>query len=138
MKNKSIVAAWSIAALVLAAAPLTGSATELTDKVKVEIDSVGLHPGMEPGMYVCAAGHLHIKGTVQNLADVPLGKIKVSGKAFDAGGNLVGIANSSTKLPLLKPGDKAEINLEFLTVTGELIKQAKRHEVIVSEASPKL
>ncbi len=104
----------------------------------MEIDSVGLHPGMEPGMYVCAAGHLHIKGTVQNLADVPLGKIKVSGKAFDASGNLLGIANSSTKLPLLKPGDKAEINLEFLTVTGELIKQAKRHEVIVSEASPKL
>ena len=136
--RKSIVAAWSIAALVLGAGSTTGSAAELTDKVKVEIDSVGLHPGMEPGMYVCSAGHLHIKGTVQNLADVPLGKIKVGGKAFDENGNLLGIASSSTKAALLNPGDKAEINLEFLTVTGNLIPQAKRHEVTVLDAAPKL
>jgi hypothetical protein len=136
--NKSIVVAWTIAALVLGAAATTGSAAELTDKVKVEIDSVGLHPGMEPGMYVCSAGHLHIKGTVQNLADVPLGKIKVGGNAFDENGNLLGIASSSTKAALLNPGDKAEINLEFLTVTGNLIPQAKRHEVIVLDATPKL
>lgn len=136
--HKAIVAAWSIAALVLGAGSITGSAAELTDKVKVEIDSVGLHPGMEPGMYVCSAGHLHIKGTVQNLADVPLGKIKVGGKAFDENGNLLGIASSSTKAALLNPGDKAEINLEFLTVTGNLIPQAKRHEVTVLDAAPKL
>ncbi len=104
--HKAIVAAWSIAALILGAAATTGSAAELTDKVKVEIDSVGLHPGMEPGMYVCSAGHLHIKGTVQNLADVPLGKIKVGGKAFDENGNL--------------------------------LPQAKRHEVTVLDAAPKL
>src|SRR2546428_12214637 len=131
MKNKSIVAAWSIAALVLAAAPLTGSATELTDKVKVEIDSVGLHPGMEPGMYVCAAGHLHIKGTVQNLAGVPMGPIKVSGKVFDADGKVLGTATASTKRLVLNPNDKAEINLEFLTVTGPLIKQVKNQELAV-------
>ncbi len=136
--HKAIVAAWSIAALIFGAAATTGSAAELTDKVKVEIDSVGLHPGMEPGMYVCSAGHLHIKGTVQNLADVPLGKIKVGGKAFDENGNLLGIASSSTKAALLNPGDKAEINLEFLTVTGNLIPQAKRHEVTVLDAAPKL
>jgi hypothetical protein len=136
--HKAMVAAWSIAALVLGAAATTGSAAELTDKVKVEIDSVGLHPGMEPGMYVCSAGHLHIKGTVQNLADVPLGKIKVGGKAFDESGNLLGIASSSTKAALLNPGDKAEINLEFLSVTGNLIPQAKRHEVTVLDAAPKL
>lgn len=136
--HKSIVAAWSIVALALGAGSITGSAAELTDKVKVEIDSVGLHPGMEPGMYVCSAGHLHIKGTVQNLADVPLGKIKVGGKAFDENGNLLGIASSSTKAALLNPGDKAEINLEFLTVTGNLIPQAKRHEVTVLDAAPKL
>jgi hypothetical protein len=136
--HKAIVVAWSIAAFVLGAASTTGSAAELTDKVKVEIDSVGLHPGMEPGMYVCSAGHLHIKGTVQNLADVPLGKIKVGGKAFDENGNLLGIASSSTKAALLNPGDKAEINLEFLTVTGNLIPQAKRHEVTVLDAAPKL
>ncbi len=136
--HKAIVAAWSIAALILGAGSTTGSAAELTDKVKVEIDSVGLHPGMEPGMYVCSAGHLHIKGTVQNLADVPLGKIKVGGKAFDENGNLLGIASSSTKAALLNPGDKAEINLEFLTVTGNLIPQAKRHEVTVLDAAPKL
>jgi len=136
--HKAIVVAWSIAALVLGVVARVGSAAELTDKVKVEIDSVGLHPGMEPGMYVCSAGHLHIKGTVQNLADVPLGKIKVGGKAFDENGNLLGIASSSTKAALLNPGDKAEINLEFLTVTGNLIPQAKRHEVIVLDATPKL
>ncbi len=136
--HRAIVAAWSIAALIFGAAATTGSAAELTDKVKVEIDSVGLHPGMEPGMYVCSAGHLHIKGTVQNLADVPLGKIKVGGKAFDENGNLLGIASSSTKAALLNPGDKAEINLEFLTVTGNLIPQAKRHEVTVLDAAPKL
>ncbi len=71
-------------------------ATELKDKVKVEIESMGLHRGMPPGTYVCAAGHLHIVGTVQNLAGISLGYIKVAGKAFDADGKLLGTATYST------------------------------------------
>lgn len=62
-------------------------AAELKDKVKIEVSSVGLHPGMEPGLYVCASNHLHIKGTVQNLGDVALGRIKVGGKALDGEGS---------------------------------------------------
>ena len=77
----------------------TALAVDLKEKVKVEIESVGLHPGMDPGMYVCAGGHLHIRGKVQNLADVSLGRIKVAGKAFNADGKLLGTATSSTKGP---------------------------------------
>ena len=113
-------------------------AADLKDKVKVQIDSVGLHPGMDPGMYVCASNHLHIKGTVQNMADVPLGTIKVSGKAFGADGKLLGTATFSPKQATLAPGEKAEINLEFLTVTGPLIEKVKKHELAVVEALPKL
>ena len=112
-------------------------AADLKDKVKVEVESVGLHPGMDPGMYVCAFGHLHIKGTVQNLAGVALGQIKMVGKAFDAEGKLLGTATSSTKQPTIGPGEKAEVNLEFLTVTGPLIQQVKNHEITVVEALPK-
>src|SRR5947199_17889 len=83
-----------------AAAALAG---ELKDQVKIEIESAGAHAGMEPGMYVCAEGHLHIKGTVQNLADVPVGPIKVAGKVFDADGKLLGTATASTKRPVLNP-----------------------------------
>ena len=115
----------------------TALAVDLKEKVKVEIESVGLHPGMDPGMYVCAGGHLHIRGKVQNLADVSLGRIKVAGKAFNADGKLLGTAASSTKEPLLGPGEKARVDLEFLTVTGPLIRQAKRTEVTVIEARPK-
>jgi hypothetical protein len=114
----------------------TALAADLKDKVKLEIDSIGLHPGMEPGMYVCASDHLHIKGTVQNMAGVSLGKIKVAGKAFGADGKLLGTATFSPKQATLKPGEKAEINLEFLTVTGPLIQQVKRHELEVVEALP--
>jgi hypothetical protein len=113
------------------------AAESLAEKIKVEIESVGLHPGMQPGLYVCASGHLHIKGTVQNLADVPLGKIKVAGKAFDANGNLLGTATASTKKAALPPGERGEINLEFLTVTGAMLDAVKRHEVTVLEASAK-
>ena len=134
---KTIITASLSLALLLGGPPATAQGSDLADKVRVDIDSVGLHPGMEPGLYVCAAGHLHIKGTVQNLADVSLGRIKVSGKAFDAQGKLLGTAAASTKRPLLMPGDKAEINLEFLTVTGEMIGQAKRHEITVVEAPPR-
>jgi hypothetical protein len=114
----------------------TSLAADLKEKVKVEIESVGLHPGMDPGMYVCASDHLHIKGTVQNMAGVTLGKINVAGKAFGADGKLLGTATFSPKQAALKPGEKAEINLEFLTVTGPLIQQVKKHELAVVEALP--
>lgn len=109
-------------------------AADLKDKVKVETLTVGLHPGMDPGLYICAKNHLHIKGTLHNLASVTLGKIKVSGKAFAADGTLLGEATFSTKEASLAPGGKAEVNLEFLTVTGPLIEKVKRHELAVLEA----
>jgi hypothetical protein len=112
-------------------------AADLKARVKVEIESVGLHPGMDPGMYVCAQGHLHIKGTVQNLASVTLRRIKVRGKAFDSEGKLLGTATSLTKPATLAPNEKAEIDLEFLTITGPLIQQVKRHEEAVIEAPAK-
>ena len=112
-------------------------AEDLKDKVKFEIQSVGLHPGMDPGMYVCALGHLHIKGTVQNLAGVALGQIKVGGKAFDSAGKLLGTATASTKEESLAPNTKAEVNLEFLSVVGSMIQEVKRHEVTVTAAAPK-
>jgi hypothetical protein len=129
--------AWSSVALVMLGGLSPSLAADLKDKVKVEIASVGLHPGMDPGMYVCAGNHLHIKGTVQNLAGVPLGQIKVAGKAFGPDGKLLGTATFSTKQATLGPGEKAEINVEFLTVTGPLIQQVKKHEVAVVEAPPK-
>lgn len=110
-------------------------AEDLKAKVKVEIESVGLHPGMPPGLYVCAAGHLHIKGTVQNLADVALGQITVAGKAFDPEGKLLGKATASTKEAALRPGETAAIDLEFLTVTGPLIRRVHTYEVAVVDAS---
>lgn len=107
-------------------------AADFKDKVKVEILNVGLHPGMDPGMYVCAGNHLHIKGTVQNLAGLSLGQIKVAGKAFGAG-----TAAFVTKQAALAPNEKAEINVEFLTVTGPMIQQVKRHEITVIDAPSK-
>ena len=129
--------AWSIVALVMLGGFSAALATDLKDRVKVEIESAGLHPGMDPGMYVCASNHLHIKGTVQNLAGVALGRIKVAGKAFGADDKLLGTATFTTKPEVLKPGEKAEINVEFLTVTGPMIQQVKRHELAVIEAPPK-
>jgi len=130
-----------LAAIIVTLGVLGGStatpATELKDKVKVEIESMGLHRGMPPGTYVCAAGHLHIAGTVQNLADVSLGYIKIAGKAFDPDGKLLGTAMSSTRQPVLKQGEKTKFDLEFLTVIGSLVRQAKRHEVTVIEAQAK-
>lgn len=123
-----------VAALVTTMMISPVAAKDLKDKVKVEIESVGLHPGMDPGMYVCAAGHLHIKGTVQNQTNVPLGQVKVAGRAFDADGKLLGTATTTTKVAKVAPGEKAEINLEFLTVTGPAIQRVKRHEVTVVEA----
>src|SRR6202171_1570455 len=110
--------AWPIVAIVMLGGVDAALAGDLTDEVKIEIESTAVHQGMEPGMYVCAAGHLHVKGTVQNLAAVPVGPIKVAGKVFDADGKLLGTATASTRRPVLNPNDKADINLEFLTVTG--------------------
>ena len=131
----------TITRLVVAIAILGGLspalAADMKDKIKMEVGSVGLHPGMDPGLYVCALGHLHIKGTVQNLSDVPLGPIKVAGKAFDADGKLLGAASSTIKQAVLAPSQKTEFNLEFLTVTGPKINEVKRHEQTVVEAPAK-
>ncbi|HEX2225857.1 MAG TPA: hypothetical protein VHM64_01870 [Candidatus Binatia bacterium] len=123
-----------IAVLLTLGVSAAAFAADMRDNVKVEVQSIGLHPGMDPGMYVCASDHLHIKGTVHNLAKVTLGKIKVAGKAFGADDKLLGEATFSPPQAILKPGEKAEINLEFLTITGPLIQKVKRHELIVVEA----
>jgi hypothetical protein len=129
-----MLGAFVVAALIAATMVSPLAAKDVKDKVKVEIESIGLHPGMDPGMYVCASGHLHIKGTVENLSNVPLRQVKVAGRAFDGSGKLLGTATTTTKTEKLAPGHKAEINLEFLTVTGPAIQQVKRHDVIVVEA----
>jgi hypothetical protein len=125
------VIAWSVVALMMLGGGGVALAGDLKDEVRIEIESTEVHSGMEPGMYVCAAGHLHVKGTVQNLSGVPMGPIKVAGKVFDADGKVLGTATTSTKRLVLNPNDKAEINLEFLTVTGPLIKQVKNQELAV-------
>jgi hypothetical protein len=125
---------WFVVGLLLPGGFGVSLAADLKDKVKVETLNVGLHPGMDPGLYICAKNHLHIKGTVHNLADVTVEKIKVSGKAFAADGKLLGTATFSTKEASLAPGEKAEVNLEFLTVTGPVIEKVKRHELAVLEA----
>jgi hypothetical protein len=107
------------------------SASDLEDQVKVQIQSAELREGMQPGTYVCAAGHLHIKGTVENLASVPVGQVRVAGKVFDAEGKLLGTASASTKEPVLNPNEKAAVNLEFLSVIGPLVKQVERRELSV-------
>jgi hypothetical protein len=120
-----------IVGLMTLGATIAAGAAEPNDQVKVEIQSVGLHADMAPGMYVCAEGHLHIKGTVQNLATVPVGTIKVAGKVFDADGKLLGTAIASTKRAVLNPQETADVNLEFLTVTGPRIKQVKNQTLEV-------
>ena len=116
-----------------AAACLAG---DLQDQIRVEVQTAELQHDMKPGTYICDAGHLHIKGTVQNLADVPVGQVKVAGKVFDADGKLLGTATASTKPPTLRPNDKADVNLEFLTVTGPLVKQVKNRELSVVAVGP--
>ena len=132
MKNSVLL---FVSLLMLGGIPASQAAS-LKDKVKAEIGTVGLHPGMDPGMYVCAANHFHIKGTVHNLAGVTVGPVKVAGKVFGADGKLLGTATSSTKQATLAPGEKAEFNLEFLTVMGPLIEQVKKHELVVVDVSP--
>jgi len=129
--------AWPIAAFVALAAPSPLLAADLKDDVRVQIDSTAIDPSMKPGTFVCAEGHFHIKGSVQNLAAVPIGPVKVAGKVFDADGKLLGTATASTKAAVLNPNDKAPVNLEFLTVTGPLIKQVKSQELTVVAVAPK-
>ena len=131
---RSIVA--SFAAAALAWTTVTG-AGDLKDEVKVEIQSAEMHSGISPGTYVCAAGHLHVKGTVQNLAAVPVGQVKVSGKALDAEGKVLGTATASTKQLVLNPNDKAAVDLEFLSVTGPLLDKVKSQELAVVAVAPK-
>lgn len=127
----------AIVTWVVAAGMLTAGAAELKKEVTVEIQSAASHADMAPGMYVCAEGHLHIKGTVQNLTEAPVGPIKVAGKVFDANGKVLGTATASTKRPVLNPNDTADVNLEFLTVTGPLIKQVKNQTLEVIAVAPK-
>ena len=123
-----------VATMMLGGAAL---AAERKDEVKVEIGTAGAHADMAPGTYVCAAGHFHVKATVQNLAAEPVGPVKVAGKVFDAEGKVIGTATATTKRPVLNPKDKADVDLEFLTVTGPLIKQVKNQELSVVAVAPK-
>jgi hypothetical protein len=109
-------------------------AAEVQYRVKIETVDVGLHPGMDPGLYICAQNHLHVKGTVHNVGSMPVGKVTVMGKAFAADGKLLGTATGTTKEASLPPGGKAEVNVEFLTVTGPAIEKVKTHELSVVEA----
>lgn len=128
----------SLAAAVFALGIVVPSlAADMKDQIKVVVDSARLHADMEPGMYACAAGHLHIRGTVHNTTPVTLGRIKVAGKAFDAGGKLLGEATASTRQSSVAPGDSSAVDLEFLTVGGSLVRQVKKHEVTVIEAPTK-
>ena len=131
---KAIAALPIVAAIALAGAAL---AADLKDQVKVEVKSSEVHEGMAPGTFVCAEGHLHIRGSVENLADAPVGQVKVAGTVFDADGKVLGTATASTKQPVLNPKDKADVNLEFLTVTGSKIKQVKNQELTVVAVGPK-
>jgi hypothetical protein len=127
----------SIVTLMVAAGMLTVGAAELKKEVRVEIQSAGLHADMAPGTYVCAEGHLHIKGTVQNLTEVPVGPVKVAGKVFDADGKILGTATASTRRAVLNPNDTADVDLEFLQVAGPLIKQVKNQSLEVVAVAPK-
>lgn len=130
--------AGSIVALMALGATIAAGAAEPSNQVKVQIQSVDLHADMAPGTYVCAEGHFHIKGTVQNLTAVPVGPVKVAGKVFDVNGKLLGTATASTKRPVLNPNDTADVNLEFLTVTGALIKQVKNQTLEVVAVGAKM
>lgn len=133
MKSASIV-------LLAAIALLPGQrsiAAELKDQIKVQVDHAETHSGMPAGTYVCAAGHLHVKASVQNLADVPVGPVGIAGKALDADGKVLGTASASTRKPELDPRATAPVDLEFLTVTGPLIQRVKNEELAVVSVAPK-
>ena len=127
--------AWSVALALLAAA--TAAADPIKDGIKVRIESTQAHSDMAPGTYVCAAGHLHVKGIVENLGGVPVGRVEVAGKVFDADGRLLGTATTSTKQAVLNPSDKAVVDLEFLKITGPLVDQVKNEQLEVVAVGPK-
>ena len=134
MKLASTCTLAAIAMLFTVDAPF---AAGLEDQMKVQIESSEVHSGLQPGTYVCAGGHLHVKASVRNLADVPVGSVKVAGKALDADGKLLGTATSSTRQPAIGPHKAAPIDMEFLNVTGPLIKQVKNEELSVVSVAPK-
>lgn len=113
------------------------SAADVKDKVTVQIESIGVQPGMPPGMYVCARGHLHVKALVQNQAGVDVGQVKVAGRAFDVDQQLLGTATASTRQAVLRPNETARVDIEFLTVTGSLIPSVTKPELTVTEARSK-
>lgn len=76
----------------------------MRDKVKVETLRVGLHLGLDPGMCVCAGGHLQIKATVQNLAGVALGARHWQG--LRCRDELLGTATAAVKQATLAPIEK--------------------------------
>ncbi len=123
-----------VAALVVLGGLSPAWAVNLKDKVNVEIESAQFHADMDPGTYMCAAQHLHIRAVVENRADVRLGRIKVAGKVFDGGGALMGTATASTRQSFLVPGESAGVDLEFLTVIGGQIEDVERHELAVVDA----
>lgn len=126
-----------ILVLLLGLAAGQPAAADVRDQVKVTVDSVGLHPGMDPGMYVCASGHLHIRGTVENTSRAVLGRVTVAGRAWGSDDRLLGEATGTTRPETLRPGEKAPVDLEFLTVGGPLVRGVKRYEVRVVEAPVK-
>ncbi len=135
---KAMLTGFIIGFVVVVGADL-GHADDLESKVKVEKSHVGLHPGVDPGLYVCASSHLHVKGIVQNLTNVTLASVTIEGRAYDSAGTLLGTARPSKKSPplvSLKPGEKREVDLEFLTVTGPRIQEAKRQEIVVIAVTP--
>ena len=133
-------ALYGIVAVAMVCTGLSSAAsqsTQLKDRVKLEILSIGLDPDMPKGFFICGEGHLHIRATVQNRSSAPIGKVQVAGKVFDAAGALLGEAQASTLLPRLLPYETTEVNLEFLKVTGPKIQLVKRHETTIVEASLK-
>jgi hypothetical protein len=134
MKLASTCILAAVAMLIAVDAPF---AADLKDQMKVEINSSEVHSGRQPGTYVCAGGHLHVKASVQNLAAVPVGSVKVAGKALDADGKVIGTATSSTRQPAINPHEAASIDIEFLNITGPLIKQVKNEELNVVSVAPK-
>ena len=137
---RAMLTSLTIALVVALGAGEAIPADDLKTKVKVEKAYVGHHPGLDPGLYACAAGHLHVKGVVQNLADVTLASVTLEGRAYDAAGNLLGTAAPAKKarpLVALKPGEKREFDLEFLTITGPKIEQATRQDIVVTEVTAK-
>ena len=126
-----------VAAFLILSGSIPGSsmeASQYSDKVKLEVLSVGLQPGMPPGFYICSEGHLHIRASVKNTGSVPLDEIKVAGKVFNESGDLLGTATAVAKPEKIAPNGTSEVNLEFLKVTGSKIKQVKNQELTVINA----